>query len=123
MKKLPDGSYIEIGSYITKTDSKQNPNVIEFMKNIDKELFVSKLISINHYFVVDDRCKQKVFKISDPNTSVGFMLLKGVIRSSSVNYYKKFGEALEVFFKEVLQGKIELYDDESFPLMMRVFLF
>ena len=117
IKKLDDGSYIEIGSCITKTDLKENPDVIEYMKNIDKELFVSNLISVNQYFVEDDRCKQKMFKISDPNTSVGFMLLKGVIKSSSVNYYKKFEEALEVFFKEVLEGKIDLYDDEGFPFL------
>ena len=61
-----------------------------------------------------------MFKISDSNTNVRFILLKDVIKSFSVNYYKKFGKALKVFFKEILEGKIDLYDNERFSIFKGV---
>ena len=115
IKKLEDGSYIEVGLCITKTDLKENPDIIEFMENKDKELFISNTISANQYFFEDGICKQKMFKISDPNTGVGFMLLKGVIKSSSMKYYKKFGVLLEKFYKDVLEEKIDLNDEKAYP--------
>lgn len=117
LKKLPNGNFIEIGLCVSKTHFWTNPDVLDFTSKIDKDLFVSNLISVNEYVLQDGFCLQKVFKISDPNTGVGFTLLKGVIKKSSFKFFERFGRFLEEFYESIKNGELDVMDDEGFKAL------
>ncbi len=100
-KKLDEGKYIELGKCVTLTDLKNSPPIRKVLATFDMDYFLSSKIFGGVIENRENYCLHKVIQISDPNSSVGMKLLKGVMKSSSIAIYKNLNKEIKKFLEKL----------------------
>jgi hypothetical protein len=115
IKKFDDGSLFEISVCVTKTPLADEKCIKDILKDIDPDCLVSNILGVNHYVQKEDHTHHVFFKLSDPKTSVGFTLLKNMIKNASIGFYRDFSQLMDKFYEKVKNKEIDIFDDSQYP--------